>query len=123
MNAEPRKRSQGLTLLCYMLMIVYAVGAVFLFISWQGLEGVEPLAWRRETIPVYAFLALVGAGSAFAVLKGRRAGVYSLSLTWIATAAMNLIFVRPVPVSALLFSVLLAAAFFLLLRSAWKNMV
>lgn len=122
MHAEPRKRSQALTILLSSLIIIYVLVALFLFVSWYGLQTIDTQAWRRDTLPVYIGLALLGALSAFGVMKWKRLGVYGLCATWLATGAMNLIFVRPIPYSSILVGVGLIIVFFLLVMPIWPKL-
>ena len=122
MNADSRKRSTAFSIILYLLLITYLIGAFFLFISWRSMEGFATLAWQRDTMPFYALVALLGAASVFGILKWRRVGVYGLVAAWVITGVLNLAFPREISYTTVAFAIFLVIAFFMLLLPVWKDM-
>jgi hypothetical protein len=125
MNANIQtKRSRGLSIILVFFELVYALGTIYLLLSWFGIQFYDPNIWQHNSLPFYALVFLVSAISIFGIWKWKKWGVYGLTGSWVITGILNLVFVSPTPApySYTFVAVLLVITLFLLLLPAWQNM-
>jgi len=123
-NSVQKKHSRGFASILALFTGIYILGAAFMLLAWSGLQGYNPYTWRRDSLPLYALVFLIGALSSLGIWKWKKWGVYGLAGTWILTGIINLVFVPPTPVpyKQIFLAILLVIAFFLLLLPSWQRL-
>ena len=113
--------SKSLSALLAVLLITYALGTAY-FVTNLYLMKQTSMAASTGNIPSFALVFLLGAASTWAVVRGRRIGVYGLILTWAITAMLSLISPADVSSAARFAGILIAALFVYFIRPVWKEM-
>ncbi len=121
---KQRKLSRGLSILLTILAVIYGIGAVYLFLSWIGVQSYDSGFWLQASLPFYVLVFLMTLTGLYGIWRGRKWGAYCLAASWVLTGVLNSIFVasRPVPYRASFLSTLLVVTFFLVLLPEWKDM-
>lgn len=115
--------SRGLSIILVLFTLVYALGLVYLLLSWLGIQSFDPAIWQPDSLPIYMLVFLIGTVSLYGIWKGKKWGVYGLASTWVLTGLLNLVFALPTPNRYTFLAFLLVIILFLLLRPAWRKMV
>lgn len=122
MNNQNQKRfSFTLSGLLVLLLITYALGAVYFFLNLFNKQSIQMELSTTGSL-VFALVFLFGAISTWMITSRKRIGVYGLLLTWIITAFLNLIFPSPVSYAALFAGVLIVVLFIFSIRPVWKSL-
>jgi hypothetical protein len=114
------KRNWMLTALLVLFATTYILGALYLLLGRAGAQSMPP-DWRHGSLSLYACVFLFGAISSITALRWKRWGVLGLSLTWLATAVLNLVLAQPVDVAATTLAVLLVVAFAVQVGRSWRS--
>ncbi len=121
---EQRKRSRGLSILLTVFALIYGVGAIYLFLSWTGVQSYDSGFWLHASLPFYVLVFLIALIGLYGIWRGRKWGVYCLAASWVLTGVLNSIFVapRPIPYRASFLSTVMVVTFFLVLMPKWKDL-
>lgn len=104
-----------------LLATIYPLVVLYLLLGWMGRQSLSP-EWHRESLPLYALVCSLGAVSSFGLLRWRRWGVYGVIGTWVATAILNGVYLRPLNLMASIGALLLVIGFMLDIRCAWRSL-
>jgi hypothetical protein len=108
------------TLFC--VSAVYAFGALYVLGLWIGWLNYDPTLWVRASFPFFVTIFLVGAISGFAVLLGRKVGVYGLAVAWIGTLITGLLFPASISFGQLVVGAVLIVLCVLEIRQRWATL-
>lgn len=105
------------------LTAVYTLAAAGTVAMWAGLQSFDPAQWRLESLPYYALIFLLGAGSGWLlVLARRRWAAYGLFLTWLTLPGLGILFPTPLRFWSALVASVLALASAWEIRQHWQEL-
>ncbi len=60
-----KKRSSGLSIILAFFALAYVFGAIYLILSWAGIQSYDPGIWQHNSLPFYALVFLITAISIY----------------------------------------------------------
>lgn len=118
--ASQRKHSFGLSILLVFFALVYVPGAIYLFLSWIGVQSHNPESWQHQTLPLYALVFVIAAIGVSGIWRWKKWGTYWLIGAWGLTQILNSLYVSSArwPSQYSFLPILFVIAFFLFLLPA-----
>ena len=119
-----RKRNPGLSIILTIFAVTYVIGAIYLLLSWVGLQSYDLGFWRRESFAFYTLVFVLAETGVYGVWRWKKWGAYCLVGAWGLNEILNFLFIPPTPApyQYSLLGILVVAIFFLFLSQSWQEM-